>query len=576
MPTNNYSTRALGAWFLLSALTLSACGGGAGNPSAIAVAPTPTPTPIQTPAPTSIPTPTPTLNFVGKAGFNGDVCSKPALITAFGTPARIVGDGTAGSCTEAALRTAVLAGGKIAFNCGAAEKTITFTSFMQSDKDFDIDGAGKVVLSGGGTTRLFNGWNSKTMTFRNLTIRDGYFNAASPGAGNEQGAGAIHTNFRGGIIADNVKFLNNVSIDAKTGPNKSERNGGAVSTHESPVAIFYNTVFDSNSGHLGSALNNLLTNLDVINSSVLNNRLDQEGFGGAIYSDGALRTYANPNSPNTSSFTSNGTVNVCGSVIDGNTGGYTGALYTCGYANDQTTVDRSVINGNSTGDVTGVANGGGITAQCNGRLLVKNSTISNNSAKGYGGGINVGTPDNPNPLDRFVILNSTITGNRTTMFDSNSGKFIGGVGGGIFSYGKSTTHLLNNVTITNNSSGQGGGILFNDPVNASATNTIIANNISTNPWNMAKNCGAPLLNGSGVIEFPAAAAGTKACALAPLTTDPRLSGVSLADNGGPTLTLMPPVSSSAFGIGTGCEATDQRGLSRGMRCDAGAVFIRTP
>ena len=206
-----------------------------------------------------------------------------------------------------------------------------------------------------------------------------------------------------------------------------------------------------------------------------------------------------------------------------------------------------MINNNSTGDVTGVANGGGITAQCNGRLLVKNSTISNNSAKGYGGGINVGTPNNPVPLDRFVIINSTITGNITTMFDSDSGKNIGGVGGGIFAYGGSKSNLLNNVTLTKNSSGRGGAILFNSPVNAVATNTIIANNISTNKYNQQVNCGGPLLSGTRVIEFPAS---NEACSTSPTAVDPGLSGAALADNGGPTMTLMPPASSAAKGFGT--------------------------
>lgn len=443
---------------------------------------------------------------------------------------------------------------------------------MQSDKDIDLDGGGKIALSGGKVTRLFNGWSGKTMTFRNLIVRDGYFDASNMGAGNQQGAAAIHTNFRGGIIAENVQFLDNVSVNGLT---RSERNGGAVSTHESGIAIFYNTLFKGNRGQLGSAINNLLTNLQVVNSSLLNNTLDEEGFGGAIYSDGALRTYDNPQSPSTSPFTSNGTVDICGSVLDGNKGGYSGALYTCGYANDQTTVDRTVINGNTTGNVKGVANGGGITSQCNGRLLVKNSTISNNSAKGYGGGIAQGTGNDRKPLDRMVILNSTITGNRTTLLDDKSGKNDGGVGGGIFAYGPATNHLFNNVTITNNSSGQGGGVLFNDPTNAVVTNAIIANNLSTNPYNMAKNCGGPFLNGTGVVEFPAIVNG-KACTTSPNYADPGLSGVSLANHGGPTPTLMPPASSAARGIGISCEATDQRGVGRAARCDAGAVLIDTP
>jgi len=496
-----------------------------------------------------------------------------------------VGDGTPGSCTEAALRTAVAAGGKIAFACGALEKTITLTRVIGVAADADLDGGGRVVLSGGKTTRLFTVFGGKVLTLRNITIRDGYFNNATmkdPDL-HWKGAAGVQTNFRGGIIAENVKFLNNVSVQGGVG---SERNGGAVSTHESPVAVFYNCLFQGNSGHLGSAINNLLTNLEVVNSSVLDNKLFDEGFGGAIYSDGGARTYDNPNSPDTSPYTNNGTINICGSLLSGNTGGYSGgALYTCGHTNGQTTVDRSLIKDNYAGNnVKGVATGGGIAAGCNGRILVKNSTIANNKAKGYGGGIWQHTTNSvPALLDRLVLINSTVTGNSTTMgsktgVDAN-GKDVydfgnGGVGGGIVISNNGSFSVLNNVTVTNNTSGQGGGIYVTGSNNATATNTIVANNQSTNPWGQAKNCSDAFKTARALIEYPPLApGGGRACAAAPLGTDPKLAGVSLADNGGPTPTLMPPATSSAFKIGASCEANDQRGISRATRCDAGAVFI---
>jgi len=506
------------------------------------------------------------IGFVGKAGVNGGVCAKPSGIQPFGTSTRTVGNGTPESCTEAALRGAMASGGKIAFSCGDAVKTITLTSVIPYLVSADLEGAGKLVLSGGGSTRLFRGSSGQVLTLRNLTIRDGYFNSANPGS-EQQGAAGIHTNFRGGIVADNVKFLNNVSIDAGK---LSERNGGAVSTHESPVAIFYNSLFQDNSGHLGSAINNLLTNLDVVNTTVLNNTLTDEGFGGAIYSDGALRTYDDPTRPNVSRFTSSGYVSVCGSLIEGNRGGYTGAVYTCGYANDQATVDRSMIIGNSTGNTVNAATGGGLTAQCNARMLVKNSTIANNIAKGYGGGIWHGSSDN-NPLNRLVILNSTVTGNKTTMGPDGNG----GVGGGISIDGNASSALLNNVTIAYNSSGQGGGVFMKGDHQVVATNTIVAHNNSTNPWNMAKNCSESFRTGAGIFEFPAKVNGN-ACASNPVTVEPGLADALLSDNGGPTKTMRPSPNSVARGAGSACEAIDQRGVNRGARCDAGAVVISAP
>ncbi len=50
----------------------------------------------------------------------------------------------------------------------------------------------------------------------------------------------------------------------------------------------------------------------------------------------------------------------------------------------------------------------------------------------------------------------------------------------------------------------------------------------------------------------------------------------LADNGGPTLTLMPGTGSPAIDAGGTCSAaTDQRGIARpqGAACDVGAVEV---
>jgi len=150
----------------------------------------------------------------------------------------------------------------------------------------------------------------------------------------------------------------------------------------------------------------------------------------------------------------------------------------------------------------------------------------------------------------------------------------GGVGGGIVISNNGSASVLNNVTVTNNTSGRGGGIYLTGSNNATATNTIIANNQSTNQWGQAKNCTDAFKTAKALIEFPRLEpGGGNACAADPLDGDPKLAGVSLADNGGPTPTLMPPATSSAFKIGASCEANDQRGISRAARCDAGAVFI---
>jgi len=65
------------------------------------------------------------------------------------------------------------------------------------------------------------------------------------------------------------------------------------------------------------------------------------------------------------------------------------------------------------------------------------------------------------------------------------------------------------------------------------------------------------------------------CAGAAGTTfaDPKLA--ALADNGGPTKTILPAKDGPAVGIGKGCPATDQRGKPRKSPhgCTAGAVEV---
>ena len=54
--------------------------------------------------------------------------------------AGVVGDGTPASCTEAALDSALSAGGSVTFDCGASSVTITITSTKIIGADTTIDG----------------------------------------------------------------------------------------------------------------------------------------------------------------------------------------------------------------------------------------------------------------------------------------------------------------------------------------------------------------------------------------------------------------------------------------------------
>jgi hypothetical protein len=46
---------------------------------------------------------------------------------------------------------------------------------------------------------------------------------------------------------------------------------------------------------------------------------------------------------------------------------------------------------------------------------------------------------------------------------------------------------------------------------------------------------------------------------------------AVADNGAPTLTMLPVAVATAVQVGTGCPASDQTGKPRATRCSLGAV-----
>jgi len=68
-------------------------------------------------------------------------CTEPGLADV-SSPTATVGDGTAGSCTNAALQTAATAGGTIVFNCGASPVTIPITQTVTFTTETVLDGGG--------------------------------------------------------------------------------------------------------------------------------------------------------------------------------------------------------------------------------------------------------------------------------------------------------------------------------------------------------------------------------------------------------------------------------------------------
>ncbi len=194
------------------------------------------------------------------------------------------------------------------------------------------------------------------------------------------------------------------------------------------------------------------------------------------------------------------------------------------------------------------------------RSRITASTFSGNTADGAG----AIKADDTN----LVLLNTTFTANSATK----------GLGGAIALFGNGGK--IQSSTFSENHADGGSG-LFGAAIAGGSTfeidNSIFANNTS-------KDCGAPMTchvgadTGTSVVQWPkkhlVCNGDDVPCAGAAGTTfaDPLLG--ALADNGGPTKTIVPAQGSPAIGIGKACPATDQRGKPRKSEgCTAGAVEV---
>lgn len=239
-------------------------------------------------------------------------------------------------------------------------------------------------------------------------------------------------------------------------------------------------------------------------------------------------------------------------VISGNdAAGNGGGIYFYDPDND-VTVEDSTISGNSAGNV-----GGGIYLYSpdDGVFTIRGTTISGNDAQA-GGGIFLYSPDHTGSIE-----NSTISGNQATA----------GSGGGIYLYNL-YNFALHHVTVAGNSaSGSGGGVFVNSgtlPVD----NSIVADNTAGTDADLANDSGGSFDLSFDLVETPGTANITDSGGNV-LSQDPQLG--PLQDNGGPTQTHLPAITSPAVNAGSSAFTVDQRGQARpvGAAVDMGAVEV---
>jgi hypothetical protein len=256
----------------------------------------------------------------GTGNPNG-VATVPAAARAVDTtnPTRVIGTGSAASCTSAAVVDAVALGGIITFDCGPDPVTIVMKATAKIRNDTGpvivLDGGGKVTLSGEGKRRILymntcdpaQVWttshcqdqDSPQLTVQNLTFVDGNSTGQTYDGG---GGGAIFV--RGGRFkVVSSRFFRNIC--ESTGP---DIGGGAIRVlsqyHGQPVYVTNSTFGGAegqgNSCSNGGALSSIGVSWVVLNSILSNNTAIGRGAnparsgtpgggsGGAIYNDGNL------------------------------------------------------------------------------------------------------------------------------------------------------------------------------------------------------------------------------------------------------------------------------------------------
>lgn len=243
-------------------------------------------------------------------------------------------------------------------------------------------------------------------------------------------------------------------------------------------------------------------------------------------------------------------------------------------------LDSCTVANNSCGD-----DGGGLR-NFNGRLVIRNSTVSNNFSPSYGGGLSSNgvleieacTFSGNEASSRGGAIRSfggSLTAVNTT-FEAN---IAGTQGGGIST---NSDIDLNFCTLVNNSAINEGGGVRTSPANTVIENTLIAQNSAILGPDVRNNGGTVLSQGYNLVGdtsssgWVAGIADQLGDSIAPI--DPLV--LPLANNGGPTATvgLSPASPCVDAGNAAGGPLNDQRGMLRtfNAQADIGAFEYHNP
>jgi CSLREA domain-containing protein len=451
------------------------------------------------------------------------------------------------------------------------------------DLNINGPGPGTLTVSGENATGIFQiDPGAAAVSISGLTLTAG----ASTGNG-----GAIDA----ASATDAPLTLTNVTISGNTA---TDRGGGVYS--ERALKISGSTITGNTAGSGGGIASSGKYNSVTIENSTVSGNTAQTGGGifsafGAVSITGShidTNTATTDNGGGIAAFT--GSLSLTGSTVSGNSAQSGGGI------NSQTkygtTIDSSTIANNTAHDGGGLAVFGGFGADPSDRnaVLVQDSTISGNQAPN-GAGIEIGYDSGATPVtvktstisgnqggsgsvgggvliagplrNPFDLVNSTVSGNSAS---DGGGVSLGYAGSGVALLEQGGSIGFDNSTIAANTAATSGGGIYLGQYDAGAgaqsstaaiNSTIVAGNEPSDLFRPPTSTSGGFNDTFSLIENPGNAPLLSSQALI-TGVDPQLG--SLADNGGPTETMLPSNTSPVIDQGKAQAGltTDQRGEPR--------------
>jgi hypothetical protein len=286
----------------------------------------------------------------------------------------VVGGGTPGSCTWAALNAALTGGGSVTFDCGSVPVTISLSGSLVvfGGETATVDGGDLITLDGNDMLQIFYVVNGGTLHLRNIDLirgRSGSGGAiyneqngtldldrveigqsVAEGTSSGSGGGGIYT--LGTLRIDRSVLLQNQALNSVSPP----RSGGALLVGGGTATV-RNTTFIANSANYGAAIYQPQGTLTLENVSLINNVAwpythnmnTNAGEGGAIYTFAAL--------------------NLTNTTFTGNIADTGGGLFAANFSNN--TLLNVTMNANR------ADTGGGIFNNSSNNITLKNTIVAN-------------------------------------------------------------------------------------------------------------------------------------------------------------------------------------------------------